>query len=170
MNQTIEPRFPLFKLFLPTIHSCTKPQKLSNRRIHKMASTNTIAKPQGGAKPVNRLNDLSAKEWIPETVSVWVQRGLGQGHAHAQIERQHPAPFSFQDVARLVRFFSKAGETVLDPFVGVGSTLKAAAVEGRRGIGIELNTKYAKLARLRLKTELNGQDGICDDQTVIRGD
>lgn len=119
--------------------------------------------------PVNRLNDLTAKEWIPETISVWTQRGLGKGHEHAQIERQHPAPFSFQDVARLIRFFTKAGEAVLDPFVGVGSTLKAAAVEGRRGIGIELNKKYAKLARLRLKTELNGDAGTCIDQTVIRG-
>ena len=120
--------------------------------------------------PVNRLNDLTAKEWIPETVSVWIQRGLGKGHEHAQIERQHPAPFSFQDVARLIRFFTKAGETVLDPFVGVGSTLKAAAVERRRGIGIELNKKYAKLARVRLKTELEGHEGICEDQTMIRDD
>ena len=101
--------------------------------------------------PVNRLNDLTAKEWIPETVSVWIQRGLGKGHEHAQIERQHPAPFSFQDVARLIRFFSKASETVLDPLVHAGSTLKAAAVEGRKGIGIELNRKYAKLARVRLE-------------------
>lgn len=118
--------------------------------------------------PVNRLNNLTAKEWIPETVSVWIQRGLGKGHEHAKIERQHPAPFSFQDIARLVRFFTKTGETVLDPFVGVGSTLKAAALEGRKGIGIELNKKYAKLAERRLKTELD--DGLCDGQTVIRGD
>jgi len=122
------------------------------------------------AKPVNRLNDLSAKEWIPETVSVWIQRGLGKGHDHAQIERQHPAPFSYQDVARLVRFFTKTGETVLDPFGGVGSTLKAAAIEGRKGIGIELNKKYADLARLRLKTELAGETSACRDQKVIRGD
>lgn len=121
-------------------------------------------------QPVNKLNDLSAKEWIPETVSVWIQRGLGKEHAHAEIERQHPAPFSFQDVARLVRFFSKAGETVLDPFVGVGSTLKAAALEGRRGIGIELNKKYAELANKRLKTELPTDFFVCRDQTVLKGD
>jgi len=120
------------------------------------------------AVPVNRLNDLTAKEWVPETVSVWIQRGLGQGHEHARIERQHPAPFSFQDVARLVLFFTKAGETVLDPFVGVGSTLKAAALEGRKGIGIELNAKYAELARARLKTEL-AAERRWPDQTVIRG-
>ena len=121
--------------------------------------------------PINRLNELTAKEWIPETVSVWTQRGLGKGHEHAQIERQHPAPFSYQDVARLVRFFTKTGETVLDPFVGVGSTLKAAALEGRKGIGIELNKKYASLTRLRLKTELtNGHAAARGDQKVICGD
>jgi len=125
---------------------------------------------RNGTKAVNRLNDLSAKEWIPETVSVWIQRGLGKGHEHAQIERQHPAPFSFQDVARLIRFFSKAGETVLDPFVGVGSTLKAAAMEGRRGIGIELNKKYADLARIRLKTELPDEFPFRKEQKVILGD
>lgn len=120
--------------------------------------------------PVNRLNDLSAKEWIPETVSVWIQKGLGKDHEHAQIERQHPAPFSFQDIARLIKFFTKTGDTVLDPFVGVGSTLKAAATEGRKGIGIELNKKYADLARLRLKTELTGELTACNDQRVICGD
>jgi DNA modification methylase len=137
-----------------------------------MASTNTItiAKPQGRSKPINRLNDLTAKEWIPETVSVWVQRGLGQGHAHAQIERQHPAPFSFQDVARLIRFFTKSGQLVLDPFVGVGSTLKAAALEGRKGIGIELNKKYAELAELRLREELADELMVCRDQKVLHGD
>jgi DNA modification methylase len=120
--------------------------------------------------PVNRLNDLGAKEWIPETVSVWIQRGLGKGHPHAQIERQHPAPFSFQDVGRLIRFFTKTGETVLDPFVGVGSTLKAAAILGRKGIGIELNQRYADLATTRLQTELADQEHTCPDQRVICGD
>ena len=126
--------------------------------------------PPAKSQRVNRLNDLTAKEWLPETISVWIQRGLGKGHAHAQIERQHPAPFSFQDIARLIRFFTKAEDCVLDPFVGIGSTLKAAALEGRRGIGIELNAKFARLARQRLQLELNGDACICQDQKVICGD
>ena len=46
---------------------------------------------------INELNDLSATEWIPETVSVFVQKGLGSNHIDAQIEKLHPAPFSYQD-------------------------------------------------------------------------
>jgi DNA modification methylase len=120
--------------------------------------------------PRNVLNDLTAKQWIPETVSVWVQRGLGAKHPDAQIERQHPAPFSFTDVSRLIRFFTKSGATVLDPFVGIGSTLKACALEGRRGIGIELNPMFAELARKRLNTEVRDLFASTDDQTVLEGD
>jgi DNA modification methylase len=109
---------------------------------------------QAGIDPRNLLNELSAKEWIAETVSVWTQRGLGANHKDAQIEKQHPAPFSFTDVSRLVRFFTKQNDVVLDPFVGVGSTLKACAIEGRNGIGFELNPRYADLARERLNTEV----------------
>ena len=90
---------------------------------------------QNAPDPRNKLNALTSKEWIPETVSVWTQKGLGAKHPDAQIEKQHPAPFSFTDVARLVRFFTKPDDTVLDPFVGVGSTLKACALERRKGIG-----------------------------------
>jgi DNA modification methylase len=123
-----------------------------------------------GVSPRNKLNDLTAKEWLPETVSVWRQKGLGANHPDAQIEKQHPAPFSFTDVARLVRFFTKSGQTVLDPFAGIGSALKAAAMEGRRGIGIELSTTFAELSRQRLATELNGNLFDCPDQEVIQGD
>lgn len=123
-----------------------------------------------GVSPRNTLNDLSAKEWIPETISVWTQRGLGAKHPDAQIERQHPAPFSFTDVSRLVRFFTKRGDLVLDPFVGIGSTLKACAIEGRRGIGIELNQKYCDLSEERLRKEVEGNLLSENDQRVICGD
>jgi DNA modification methylase len=120
--------------------------------------------------PRNQLNDLTAKEWISETVSVWRQKGLGAGHPDAQIERQHPAPFSFTDISRMIRFFSKSGQTVLDPFVGIGSTLKAAALEGRSGIGVELNPHFAELSRRRLAEEMKGGLLELSKQVVIEGD
>jgi excisionase family DNA binding protein len=118
----------------------------------------------------NKLNDLTATEWLPETVSVWVQKGLGASHPDAQIERQHPAPFSFSDVARLIRFFTKRGAVVLDPFVGVGSTLKACALYERYGVGIELNPRYVQLTHERLLRELPNNIYSNHNQKVIQGD
>lgn len=46
----------------------------------------------------NSLNDLTGKEWLPETKSYLYQRGLGADSPEAQIEKQHPAPYSFQDI------------------------------------------------------------------------
>ena len=120
--------------------------------------------------PRNSLNDLTGKEWIVETVSVWNQRGLGARHPDAKIERQHPAPFSFTDISRLVRFFTKRGQVVLDPFVGIGSTLKACALEGRKGIGIELNPNFAELTRERIHTEVRDMFSTADEQQVLEGD
>jgi DNA modification methylase len=118
----------------------------------------------------NKLNDLSSTEWLPETISVWTQRGLGANHADTKIEREHPAPFSFSDISRLVRFFTKKGHKVLDPFVGVGSTLKACAVEGRSGVGIELSPRYSALAKKRIQQEVSGNTDNAAMQTVITGD
>ena len=120
--------------------------------------------------PKNALNELTGKEWIVETISVWYQRGLGANHPDAKIERQHPAPFSFQDVGRLIRFFTKRNQVVLDPFVGVGSTLKACALENRKGIGIELNPNFVDLARERLLTEVKDKHAAVNLQKIIEGD
>ncbi len=119
----------------------------------------------------NKLNDLTATEWITETKSFFFQKGLGASHPHAAIERLHPAPFSYQDVARLIRFFTKPGDRVLDPFLGVGSTLKACALLGRCGVGVELMPTWVELARLRLEREL--ESDLTDDinnQLIINDD
>ncbi len=119
-------------------------------------------------KNKNSLNDLTSTEWLPETISVWTQRGLGSKHPDTQIEKQHPAPFSFTDVSRLIKFFTKKNNTVLDPFVGVGSTLKACAIESRNGIGIELNPFFVRLSKKRLKHETAKNVEV--KQTIIQGD
>lgn len=121
-------------------------------------------------KVINNLNDLSAKEWLPETISVFVQKGLGRNHADAKIEKEHPAPFSFQDVGRLIQFFTKKGQVVLDPFCGVASTLKACAILERNGYGIELVKKYFALSKERLKTEVPKDVLSKTTQKIILGD
>jgi DNA modification methylase len=115
----------------------------------------------------NPLNDLLAKEWLPETVSVFAQKGLGAGSKGAAIEKLHPAPFSFQDVARQIKFFTKEGEKVLDPFVGVGSTLKACCFENRIGYGIELSKKYADLSKLRIEQEVPDDMKFKNQQKIL---
>ena len=118
--------------------------------------------------PRNTLNDLTGREWLPETKSFFFQKGLGAKHPHAQIERQHPAPYSFQDVMRLITFFTKAGMKVLDPFGGVGSTAKACALSGRVCTSIELEKKWHDLAIQRLNTEV--APGAADEHVFLNGD
>src|SRR5713101_7034746 len=66
----------------------------------------------------------------------------------------HPAPFPVELASRLIRMFSFAGDTVLDPFVGTGTTMLAAAFAGRNSIGIEIDADYLGLARSRLQDKL----------------
>jgi modification methylase len=61
--------------------------------------------------------------------------------------RQHPAPYPLEFAERLVRMFSFVGDTVLDPFMGTGTTNLACARWGRNSVGIELDAKYYEIAR-----------------------
>lgn len=64
--------------------------------------------------------------------------------------REHPTEKAVSILTPLIRSFSRPGNVVLDPFGGSGSTLVAAALSGRRYLGIELEAKYVTLARRRL--------------------
>jgi len=116
---------------------------------------NGITENKDRIHPRNKLNNLTSKEWIQLSKSFWYQKGLGNSNPHTEIEKLHPAPFSYQDIIRLINFFTKPDMTVLDPFCGVGSTLKAAALSGRNAIGIEISTKWAKLGKERLINEVS---------------
>lgn len=109
---------------------------------------------EGIVDPRNPLNDLTGKAWLPETKSYFFQKGLGADHPDAQIEKLHPAPYSFQDIEKLIQFFTKNAMTVLDPFGGVGSTAKACDILGRHCISIELSEKYHGLSIERLEKEV----------------
>ncbi|MCY3568496.1 MAG: site-specific DNA-methyltransferase [Chloroflexi bacterium] len=64
--------------------------------------------------------------------------------------RTHPAPYPEELADRLIRMFSFVGDTVLDPFLGTGTTLAAAARSGRNGIGFDIEPAYVDHARQRL--------------------
>jgi site-specific DNA-methyltransferase (adenine-specific) len=66
----------------------------------------------------------------------------------------HPAPYPVELAERLIRMFSFAGDTVLDPFLGTGSTSIAAIRTGRNSVGNDIEPKYMKLARARLTEEV----------------
>jgi len=139
-------------------HKISKKKKIKSSKINE--------KSNGIFDSRNILNDLTGKEWIQETSTIWYQRGLGQNHKHAQIEKQHPAPFPYSMIERLVKFFTKKDALVLDPFCGVASTLKACALNNRRGIGIELVPKWVNLSKKRLKEEVPNYS----EQKIIKGD
>jgi len=64
-------------------------------------------------------------------------------------QKDHPATFPVELPERLIRMFTFSGETVLDPFVGSGTTLVAAENAGRCGIGVELNPEFVSICRSR---------------------
>jgi len=70
--------------------------------------------------------------------------------------KNHPAPFPLELASRLVRMFSFAEDTVLDPFCGSGTTMIAALKHGRNSIGVEIDPEYCRMAARYLKAESSG--------------
>jgi DNA modification methylase len=69
--------------------------------------------------------------------------------------KYHPAPFPLELAERLIRMFSFVGDTVLDPFMGTGTTTVAAAKWGRNSIGFEVDSHYYKLAEQRIARDIS---------------
>jgi DNA modification methylase len=95
--------------------------------------------------PDNALNELPGEEWLYFTKSVLTTAYPSElGHAARKAHGANKPP---RLMARLIEFFSKTGELVLDPFAGVGGTLIGAAIARgpRRALGIELDPRWAAI-------------------------
>jgi modification methylase len=107
-------------------------------------------KPGGYRKPTNSQRDASRigkdnfDRWFQQ---IWNITGAST--------KQHPAPFPIELASRLVRMFSFAGDTVLDPFCGSGTTMVAAVRTERSSVGVEIDPEYCRMAARYLRAETN---------------
>jgi DNA modification methylase len=113
-----------------------------------------------GPHPSNTLNELSGEEWLYFTKSVWrttYPSELGHGR-----RKTHGANKPPRLMARLIEFFTRSGELVLDPFAGVGGTLLGAAIARgpRRALGIELDPRWVAVYEDVVRDALAERDGL----------
>lgn len=95
----------------------------------------------------NKLNELDGKEWIKFTKSWFTINAKPR----SKQEIEHPAKYPEELVEEFIKFFTKKGEIVFDPFLGVGSTIVGAENLDRLGIGIELNKSFCDIAKKRVR-------------------
>jgi DNA modification methylase len=102
-----------------------------------------------GAKSVKERSRLTKEEWREYTKTVWTIANTSHPG--------HPAVFPVEIPHRLIKLFSFWGETVLDPFAGVGTTAEAALPLGRRAICVDQNKKYVDEIRAKVDASFNGE-------------
>ena len=120
--------------------------------------------------PNNKLNDLSGSEWIYFLNSVestcYSTKG-DEGYAH-HLRKEHPSPKPPQLMRKFIEFFTKEGQTVFDPFMGVGGALLGCSLCNRKGVGVDLSREfistYRKVCR---ELDLKEQKAIVGDSLKL---
>ena len=92
----------------------------------------------------NMKSTITKEEFIELTKSVW------SFNAESATRVGHPAPFPIELPLRCMKLYTFEGETVLDPFMGSGTTALAAMLLKRRFVGYEIDPNYVKLAERRI--------------------
>ena len=118
-----------------------------------------LRKPGGYRKP--SLSDRILSLISAENHQAWFQQ-IWSGITGAST-RHHPAPYPLKLVERLIRMFSFVRDTVLDPFLGSGTTSIAAACWGRNSMGVEIDPGYFKRAVERIRHETSD---MFSDRTI----
>lgn len=95
-----------------------------------------------------KCNELDGKTWIRHSISVWDDLSK----TSEEIKLKHPAMFPVSLVEKLLKTFSRSGDTVIDPFMGSGSTLVASAENNRRSVGLDISNEFIQIAEKRLQS------------------
>lgn len=115
--------------------------------------------------PPSHINCMTPKEWLKSQLGVW------QFMYEARDVRDktvHPATFPISLSKKVIQLFTHRGELVLDPFVGSGTTLVAAADCDRNAVGFDLSAGYVRLCEQRLAD--NGNLFNASKQIAIQED
>lgn len=115
------------------------------------------------SEEIKEKSKLTQKEW-----SDWAVNSFWEMQPAKAKSEKHPAPFPKELPYRLVKLYSFYGDTVLDPFMGTGTTAEAALELGRNVIGYEVNPDYKELIDIKLKRALDSLDNI-DNEPEQRG-
>lgn len=94
----------------------------------------------------NKENTINRDDFLDWTKSVW------NFSAISAKKIGHPAPYPEELPRRLIQLYSFAGDVVLDPFVGSGTTCLVAEMDNRHYIGYDVNEEYLQIAQKRIKS------------------
>jgi site-specific DNA-methyltransferase (adenine-specific) len=97
---------------------------------------------------------ISREEFMDWTLGLWQFRGENSKRWG------HPAPFPEELPRRLIRMFSFTDDVILDPFLGSGTTCRAAKDLGRRSIGVEIDPRYCRVAAERCQAGAVAPEGL----------
>jgi site-specific DNA-methyltransferase (adenine-specific) len=111
-------------------------------------------------KEIRGKSDVTRDEFLEWTNGVWSFNG------ESRTRIGHPAPFPVELPRRCIKLFSFVGDTILDPFLGSGTTLVACLESGRAGIGVDVDGKYCALAKKRLLAVRISPKFISDVKTL----
>lgn len=109
------------------------------------------------SKDIKEKSKLTQKEWAD-----WAVNSFWEMQPSKAKSEGHPAPFPKELPHRLIKLYSFFGDTVLDPFIGTGTTAEAALELGRNVIGYEINKEYLPLINTKIERALKNLNSKSD--------